>query len=299
MSSVYALLIIFKMVRFHVCTFNILGPKYFDLMTKEKINAKPVYDPVTLTNPSRKIAIFTQIADMIDRYENIIFCLQEMTGEWHPEFTTYFNKLEYSVHSVLYDVGARDGYQLGILIAVPNCFEIDLESIKTFVVGNQIIKKNLDATAAAAKKNEILMLKLKATEDDTNFVIVTYHMPCDPINQQIAKLHAEIAINLIKSEYTCEHIIFAGDFNTTPDKLAYRFLTETSGMTSIWSTMKLPRFPITNHAFIKGEAFAGCIDHIFFKGKLTCTAVIVHEPPGIIPSKQYPSDHVPVVARFN
>ena len=87
---------------------------------------------------------------------------------------------------------------------------------KTFVVGDQIIKKNPDATAAAERKNEMLMLQLKSVDDDTDFVLVTYHMPCDPSNQMIAKLHSETVMRLVYSEYECK-ILYLQE-TSTPHK---------------------------------------------------------------------------------
>lgn len=287
------------MVRFTICTYNLLASKYFGLMQREKLDGKPVYDK-SITEQLRKTTILRNFANMIDRHENIIFCLQEITQEWHAELISFFTELDYSVEYVLYEVGARDGYKLGVMIAYPNCFITSPDFIKTVVLGDQIPKKNPDATSASEKRNELLMIQFRTIEDsgqELEFVVMTYHMPCDPNNQEIAKWHAKTAMLSVNTEYKCKNIIFAGDFNTTPDKLAYSFLTDTVHMSSVWS--QFGRFPNTTHAFIKGEEFAGCIDHVFFKGDLNCIATTVQDPKGIIPSKEQPSDHIPVVVTFD
>ena len=89
--------------------------------------------------------------------------------------------------------------------------------------------------------------------------------------------------------------IFVGDFNMTPDSIAYQYL---SGMAKcIWKDY-LGNYPITNHAYIRGIEFSGCLDYMFYSEKLKCSNAIISEVKNIIPDKKEPSDHIPIFASF-
>lgn len=279
-----------KMVRIQICTYNVLAEKYFQLMTKEIKEGVPCYPK--MTSPQRETQLFQEISKIM-RFENVIFCLQEITQDSITRFTNFFNNHDYSVESVLYNTGSKDEYQLGVLIAYPND-SFSVEQVEKVVVCDQLLGRNTNENLAKKKKNEAIFIKFTDSIEDSSFVVGTYHAPCSVDNEEVATLHANCLVKFALETFPSDHIILAGDFNVTPNRQAYHHIT--SLLKSAWDL--IGKFPITNHAFIKGTEFSGCLDHVFFTSSVECKRVLVDSPTNIIPDSRHSSDHVPVIVEL-
>lgn len=152
---------------------------------------------------------------------------------------------------------------------------------------------------ACKKKNEAVIAKFR-TFLDYNFTVVNYHMPCAFNYPTVMRLHTEALITLTKSRAGNDPVILLGDFNSTPDSEVYKMITKE--FKSIYHHEKEPEF--TNKSLFKYEnmkspvEFIGTLDYIFtrrFNVEDKFFIPKVEDLP-FIPTKGYPSDHIPIGA---
>ena len=108
---------------------------------------------------------------------------------------------------------------------------------------------------------------------------------------------AGVVWGTIRAKDKYRPVILCGDFNSTPDKKAYRFLTggiKFKDMKGDFSDSMIRPKVSTFHGF-KGELSIGYIDWILFRGlESTEPARTIEEKP----RGRFPSDHYPVIANF-
>jgi mRNA deadenylase 3'-5' endonuclease subunit Ccr4 len=289
-----------------VLTYNILSQNLAKLMISDKIYPANIMD-----DKFRFDKIIAYLKQSIVKYYkyNLIICLQEVCEDWISRFAQFFSSVKYGYLNIQH--GRADNGNMGVLVAYPTRLQIIRSE---FLYVGQHIKVVDDISRKAASKPNIAIFAI--FEDPTinlRFGIITYHMPCVPTIQEIALLHCKTIYEHIKRFMSDINWIFAGDFNMTPDTLAYKYLTDGLNLGCIYKDT-IRYFPITNHSYIFDKEFAGCLDYIFYrKGKinkknlstikyirkgLICDKIKFNKLNNIIPDKYEPSDHIPVIASF-
>ena len=274
------------MEKIAIITYNILSPNLAKLMINDD-----VYTTDIMEDKYRLYKIEKYLKHQIEKYikYNLIICLQEVPEDWLIIFSQLFTSLKYKY------------------INPPT-----LAKIIIFIVG-QFIEINDDISRKASSKNNIAIFAIFENKNSNlKFGVITYHMPCVPSIPQIALLHSKTIYRHIKKFMNNINWIFAGDFNMTPDTMAYNYLVNTINLGCIWKDV-LRHYPITNHAYISNFEFSGCIDYMFYnKGKinikdtpikyigsnLICNKVKLNKLVNIIPDKYEPSDHIPIFSLF-
>ena len=288
-----------------VIQYNILSQNLANLMINDD-----VYTSDIMNNKYRFYKIEKYIKHQIDKYLkfNLIFCLQEVSEDWLVLFSQLFTSVNYKYLNVQY--GRVDNGNMGVLIAYPNSFEI--KKSEFFNVGQHIEVIDDNSKKAASKNNTAIFAIFENKNINLKFGIITYHMPCVPSIPEIALLHCKTLYKHCKKFMVDTEWILAGDFNMTPDTMAYNYLVNTINLGCIWKDT-LRHYPITNHAYIFNIEFSGCIDYIFYnKGKirlkdtpiryissnLSCYKIKLNKLKNIIPDKYEPSDHIPIFSIF-
>jgi mRNA deadenylase 3'-5' endonuclease subunit Ccr4 len=144
--------------------------------------------------------------------------------------------------------------------------------------------------------------------------LYNYHMPCAFRTPIVQTLH----VNALKRLFSkCElPIIFATDFNLTPNSDGYKYLTENHLPPShkaffsedynltLQSGHKQARYhepAFTCHSNTKwGGYFQDTLDYIFINNKLKCISsdLLIHSTEKM-PNKLSPSDHLPLMCLFD
>jgi CCR4-NOT transcription complex subunit 6 len=150
---------------------------------------------------------------------------------------------------------------------------------------------------ACKKKNEAIIATFSISGQI--FTVINYHMPCAFNYPTVMRLHTEALITLTKSRAGNNPVILFGDFNSQPDSEVYRMITKE--FKSVFGG-KEPKF--TNRSLYKYDnmtcaaEFTGTLDYIFVKKfdvwNKSYTPSLEDFP--FIPTKGYPSDHIPIGA---
>lgn len=288
-----------------VIQYNILSQNLANLMINDD-----VYTSDIMNDKYRFYKIEKYLKHQIEKYSkyNLIICLQEVSEDWLVLFSQLFSSVNYKYLNVQY--GRVETGNMGILIAYPNF--LDVVKSEFVNVGQHIDIVDDNSKKAASKNNIAIFAVFEKKDINLRFGIITYHMPCVPSIQQIALLHCKTLYKHIKKFMIDTEWIFAGDFNMTPDTMAYNYLVNTINFGCIWKD-NLRHYPITNHAYIANLEFSGCIDYVFYnKGKirlkdtpiryigsrLSCNKIKLSKLTNIIPDKYEPSDHLPIFTLF-
>lgn len=159
------------------------------------------------------------------------------------------------------------------------------------------IQTSSDIKIAYSRKNVLLNVRLK-DNNNRQFNVSTYHMPCLFDNLYVMNKHMNTClkiINLFSKKNFGIPFIFGGDFNSQPNSEVYKILSDK--MTSVNKDDE----PNTVYSFHKmfGE-FKGCIDYIFHsKGFDKIKRYEYEKIDNYMPNKIYPSDHRSLKASFN
>jgi mRNA deadenylase 3'-5' endonuclease subunit Ccr4 len=161
-----------------------------------------------------------------------------------------------------------------------------------------------------------LTLKLKHTiEEDKEFIVYNYHMPCTFKTPIIQFLHLSVFKRIILKHHMIP-TIFAGDFNITPSSDEYNFFTGTPIPES--KTVYLPKedqedisyqsFKMTTNQITQftchsetkfGGYFKDTLDYIFVSNARITTYGKLLETSDKMPNSVCPSDHLPIYASIN
>jgi mRNA deadenylase 3'-5' endonuclease subunit Ccr4 len=280
------------MDKINIITYNVLSSNLADLMQQEIKDNKKVYPPDIMNNDIRwsKISnfILTKIKSSLS---NLIFCIQEVSEDWLIQFATLFNSVSYSIINVQH--GRVFNGNMGILIAYPS--NLTISKSEFYCVGKHVIITDENSKKSASKSNIAILVIFENPSINLKFGIITYHMPCEPSIPEIGLTHSKVLYKKILRFMKNIKWIFAGDFNMLPDSQAYVYLS--SKINCVWKKY-LTFYPITNHAYIKGFEFNGCLDYIFYSDGLKCNNIEYNKIKNIIPDKDEPSDHISIFATF-
>ena len=283
-----------------VITYNILSQPLAELLLNEKKQNQSIYRHEHIDHINRWTLLTTKLTNMINTYNNPIICLQEVPEQWLILFKYYFQNVKYKYINTQY--GNKFNGNMGCLIAYPDNFV--LERMEICQIANEIEQKQLSVTPSLQElfENDIVMWS-KTKKNTAIFTIfnfkhirigvITYHMPCEYKYLSLMYLHINALHKKAESFMNGTSYIIAGDLNLTPTSIIFKQLTQQ--LRCVWNIKNI--YPDTNHSYLFGNEFNGCIDHIFYKD-LTCIDVICNSPKNIIPDINEPSDHVPVIATF-
>lgn len=186
---------------------------------------------------------------------------------------------------------------------------------------------------AERRYNQALFARLRvkkrdiAVANDGVFCVGTYHMPCMFMVPSVMTIHTSMAVKHFARLAGEDPLIFAGDFNFTPDSACYKLATQGDLATSspdfperpewekdwsaatgvpLLSTYKEvqgeePNF--TNHAkVVDCPLFVATLDYLFFTRGITPTKVlpVLHrdEMEKTLPMETEPSDHLLLAAEY-
>lgn len=182
--------------------------------------------------------------------KNPIFCLQEVSTDWHSELKIFFRKFKYEFECTNY--GNHHNGDMGVAIAYPKGYELldykigrvtknckwkveskssgsseeETESSPSFnymkYMSNEQDKCRRIWEEVKHCKNRFIALKLRVGEE--SFWVSTFHMPCawDSTPVMMATLMLLLReLNYIVGE---ERLILGGDFNFMPDSPMYNYI---------------------------------------------------------------------------
>ena len=297
-----------------VLTYNILSQNLAEQMINEIKDEKKVYDISFMNDEYRWSKISSIIEHKINESvsetsrqiqqnqeasrqketDHLIFCLQEVTENWVSKFAQLFAKHNYTYINVQH--GRVFNGNMGVMVAWPNI--LTLTKSEFYTVGQHIILSDENSKLAASKTNTAILLLLEQPNkiNGLKFGIVTYHMPLEPKIPHISMSHAKVLMKKINKFMENNIWFYGGDFNITPDSRTYLYLLTMANC--IWHN--IDKYPITNHAFIRGFEFSGCLDYIFYSknDKIKQLNVEYENIITIIPNNKHPSDHIPIYAKF-
>ncbi len=135
-------------------------------------------------------------------------------------------------------------------------------------------------------------------KDNKGKKFYVFNVHYDHIGQQAREESSKLVMNKVKEVNTQNYpAILMGDFNVTPDNVAYTTIIGNPSWKDSRLISKIPAYGPkgTFSAFNWDKMPDGIIDHLFVQGKID---VIRH---GILTDnygKKYPSDHFPVLVEF-
>eukprot|EP01006_Ploeotia_vitrea_P061147 TRINITY_DN77348_c0_g1_i1.p1 TRINITY_DN77348_c0_g1~~TRINITY_DN77348_c0_g1_i1.p1 ORF type:complete len:340 (-),score=41.03 TRINITY_DN77348_c0_g1_i1:145-1035(-) len=285
--------------------------------------------------------------------QNAIVCLQELPLQWTGKFQALFAKRNFTLIATNYGEDYSD--YMGVGLAFPNSlYSLGDCCIETLGAGvpnkkkqpppgkvmsalsylartsAKIVTWNWKApptdpwTTAARRKNRAIAIKLIEKEQQREFWVTTYHMPCCFWSEEIMLIHSSLYAQFAQRQAGGAPVIITGDFNIKPQDKPYDLLTTNDqnielqppaerqngsftikldyALTSAHAAVHGKEPPYTNWALNKNSpVFKETLDYILFSdAKLhvkECNVLISDgNEPGPYPNDSEPSDHVPVEA---
>jgi 2',5'-phosphodiesterase len=322
-------------IEMRVFTFNILSSSY------SKSETYPTLNPEVLKNEVRWPMIEKIISG--EMYKGSIIHLQEVT-EFHRGFIeTMAGKHNYRCIAANYD-HVWSGF-MGIVTLIPHAIMVD--HVK-FFRPSSLVKKFLPATIQPesdwsftslfqsmgvykvervksyteilSKRNNV-MIMITIQMGGKQVCLINYHMPCVYWVEGMLFATCALALHVV-NEYAKERpVIFAGDFNVTPNSDGYNLITgsrveNTTLNTCIAGPPKLNLTPLYSaSAAIRGEEplftynsvtksqkmnglniFTETLDYIFFRNVNIISMEVYPDLKEYVPSMEHPSDHLCLVS---
>ena len=306
----------------NIVTYNLLAP------TLATPTIYPGADPVALDPAVRVPLLLGRLGAAVS--QNAIVCMQEVTSDlWSAHLVPFLTESGYAV--TLQEYGKTHGGQLGVAIAWPvrayqhvqtrSCPLVTTKAKWTVKSGHfpEDARK-----CAGSKPNQLLAVQLIDETTRRPFFLGTYHMPAMFALPSAMNMHAILASNYMHTLSGGGQMpyILAGDFNILPGSSTYQLLTVgalirghpeqpvqhfkdewrvAAPMRSVYALANAGREPeFTNfaHATTRCGVFRGTLDYIFISNGLVPTRAVVdlRGQAGPFPSREEPSDHVPLYA---
>jgi hypothetical protein len=282
------------------------------------------------------------LSDSIEKKS--IICLQEVGQQWAGNLFSFFQRRSYSFLYAPY--GNFNNDFMGVAIAIPNAlFEVTNAKLfkptslkgwpsqRNSLIDSYILKPLFmlskyfgifddkdEWKIAKYKLNTCITIRLKERASGKEFVVGTYHMPCNFSDPQVMIIHSCLALRGIQEYAETRPYILAGDFNFKPSDVMYQLYTQG------FIPLDHPNYPICSYdswtpAVLEpvisaykefngkepdftncgssGEkpVFIGVLDYIFCSKTFKVENVgllpsISDLTTGRLPSQKFPSDHL-------
>lgn len=233
-----------RIVNYNVLSSHLAAPSWFPSCKPENLDAK-----------NRLMKLKAKLQPEVDR--EAIICLQEVSIKWAGPLHQFFSIHNYHFVTALYG-NRRNGY-MGVAIAVPinkyDITDIDItciadtkrmprivskpktlfssiwEMITNLFVGFLLYWKlytpPLDIwDNTLYRKNQMICIQLKQKQQENQFVVGTYHMPCMFELTPVMMAHCALSSQHIQRYANGLPFVYTGDFNVKPNTPEYKLLTE-------------------------------------------------------------------------
>lgn len=233
-----------RVVTYNVLSSHLAAPSWF---TSCK--------PENLDQATRLTKVQNKLKPEIEQQS--IICLQEVSTTWVGPLHRFFSAHGYHFITALYG-NKRNGY-MGVAMAVPtskyDVKDVDItciadtkrmprvaykpptlftnvwKAISSWVVGLMIYwkfyKPPLDIwDNTLYRKNQMICARLEHKEQEEEFVVGTYHMPCMFELTPVMMAHCALSSQHIQKYANDLPFIYTGDFNVKPHTPEYKLLTE-------------------------------------------------------------------------
>lgn len=325
--------------RITVHSYNILSPKYCTPKIFQQCDIK------NLDSSTRFSLIKQKLEKSVN--ENAFICLQEVSQAWKEDLISFlkirnYNLLlaNYSDHMGVgiayphneYELKSKKILTLGY--NVPVKWEIRMNKMIDLVIQNAKQKPNenylgikkpkvipQDWEVSLHRKNKIISASFTSKNDNKEFCIGNYHMPCFFKRPGVMLLHTSLCAKFMQNFSKNRPYILAGDFNFDPNSPPYKLLT--NGVCSLnidnWSNSKFSlglkdSMKSAYYQFLGEEPeftnfpglsfyFKKTLDYFFYSPNFFTVSDIVVIPEvsskNRLPNELEPSDHVLIGAVFD
>lgn len=191
----------------------------------------PTCNPADLDSLTRYARLKARLVNQISRSSPII-CLQEVSRDWASKLISFFEQKNYGFVYSLY--GANYSGFMGTAIAWPRTkYNLQDTLLKRLADTCEWPETSPSTTTMAApntdfydpwdeakkRDNVVILARLQPVNFPRNFVVSTYHMPCqygsDP-RMKMMNIHASLLLQYTQQWANQDPLILAGDFNFYP-----------------------------------------------------------------------------------
>ena len=284
-----------------VFSWNVLSSAYF---TAEDY---PEYDEKIFDVERKTKQVLEEVENMIRR--EYIIVLFEVCDVLMTRLIPLAINLNYVVRDSYYN-HPQSG-NMGIVLMFPNRYAV--LDYKHVVIGQHIKKESekektcsekvlnwfrtpekTDVEDAKSRHNVLILVKL--LDNNREFTIGAYHMPCAYRKPKVMQYHLETVWNICQEFTSClsSPLLLCTDMNTTPDDSLYNYLPS-KGMVSAnkFCMGKEPSYTTFTENKFMILPFQATIDYVWVTSKHI--SQVVRFPtniPDLLPSHSFPSDHL-------
>lgn len=284
-------------------------------------------NPKDLDNERRFQRVLEKLEQKVEN--EAILCLQEISQEWCGPLHAFFQQRHYYFVASAYGLDFED--YMGVAVAFPQKLytlsDALIQCVADTLPLDHDAKEKLSAEnpfrRSRMRRNRMICLKLRHQASNKEFVVSTYHMPCDYLNMKVMVIHASLCGACAFKFAGDLPLILAGDFNFRPGSAPYELLTtgklqeenenhpgslqgwhlwpQGCHLRSAYAEKHRQGEPFTNYAWNKDEEpFIGTLDYIFVSKHPEVMGVerlpTLGEGTAHLPNQYEPSDHLPVTA---
>lgn len=259
---------------FSVVSYNVLASAYIQRAWYRRT-------PALVLDPAWRVpALVQHITDL----NADLFCLQEVEPETFVALRTSLMERGYAGEFARKLAGRPEGLAVFYRRAL---FEL---------VGSRVVAYR-DGDGIVADSGYIAHFTLLRNAGKTLGVINT-HLTWDPPNAAGAAQRGLRQVQQCLAEYHSQAAdagawIIGGDFNVTPESEIVALLQQAG--------LQYAHHDLADVFSCNIGGSARLIDYLFYSGKLNAQALVLSriDAQTILPSAEYPSDHVPIMARFD
>lgn len=253
----------------------------------------------------RSDSILHKLKEMIKVYRSPIFCLQEVNDSVHENqclmriLKRFLQEHHYRVLTTTFGTSDQVYPELGLLTAVP---------MHTYDIVSYSIQQ-IDVSAPNAFV--FVHLRTKGVEQK-EFHLVNTHFPARFDDSKFMRKYTKKFVDYWEG---FRNLVVCGDMNTRYEDEWYRVLAKEWKTLQFRNHMTHLSIQRRDRRSAKNKVFQGFLDHVFWTSPLIITYIEVPpmaltpeelkmmetprpNDPLVIPSASNPSDHYPLVVRF-